>query len=230
MFLCITYAVLARRQTRFWENSYDLWARAVAVDPHCVLGRTNLGMLERQAGNIQTAIDHYEAALEVEPDSPILLNNYANALRYDPQRKGEAIGIMRRAVSLRPKQPDLHYTLANMLAEDGATREAIAEFHKCIKLKSEQPHPKYYRALGQVYHRTRKLDAAEEAYEKSLELELRLNPKGPGVIHAYDRLGFIKLDRREPDKAITYFRKILDLDPDNKGARRGLLLAQRLTQ
>lgn len=222
-----TYAVLAYRQSRFWIDSHALWSRAVQVDPHCVLARTNLGMLERQAGRIDTALAHYEAAIEVDPTDVILLNNYAHALRQDPARLDQAIGIMRRAVKFQPKMPDLHFTLANALIDAGQVDEAEAELHECVRLKWSQPHPKYHRALGKIYLARGDLDAAQREYERALELELLLDPRGAGVINAYDQLGWIMLQRGQREAAIGWYQRILEIDPDNAGARRGIAKARQ---
>ncbi|HRX86194.1 MAG TPA: tetratricopeptide repeat protein [Phycisphaerae bacterium] len=236
--LCVTYATLAWRQTRIWHDSHALWTHAVRVDPHCVLARSNLGMLERQAGHLEQAIANYEAAIAVDPQDPILLNNYAYALRQYPDRQKEAIEILRRAVSLSPKMPDLHFTLANALIDSGRLDEAIAELHKCIQLDHAQPRPKYHRALGEIYFTRLQeegradpelLDKAEAQFKRALTLELKLNPRGPGVVNACYRLGWIAIFRNQRDAAIGYFQRILDIDPDNRGGRSGLKRAQNLT-
>lgn len=227
--LCATYAALALQQSKIWNDSYTLWSHAVEVDPHCVLARNNLGMLERQRNNVDTAIAHYEAALEVDPADPIVLNNYANALRQDPARLAEAIEIFRRAVALRPKMPELHYALASALIDAGMLDDAVAELNTCVRLHRDQPRPKYHRALGRIHLSRKNYDAAEKEYQRALALELRLDSRGVGVIDAYDRLGWISLYRKQPAEAARWFNRILEIDPQNRSALTGLARAQSLT-
>jgi protein O-GlcNAc transferase len=198
------------------------------MDGNCVLARSNLGMLERQKGNVAKAIEHYEAAFKLNPRDAILLNNYAYALRQDPARLGEAIEILRQAVALRPKFPDLRFTLGNALKDAGEVDAAIVEFNRCLQLHRKQPRPKYHRALGTIYLERRELDKAKHHYEQALALELRLDPRGKGVINAHDRLGRIMLFRENPDAAIGHFRAILEIDPNNNPAKRGIQAAERL--
>jgi Tfp pilus assembly protein PilF len=226
--LAAVYASLAFEQTRIWQNSYSLWSHAVEMDGNCVLARSNLGMLERQKGNVAKAIEHYEAAFKLNPRDAILLNNYAYALRQDPARLGEAIEILRQAVALRPKFPDLRFTLGNALKDAGEVDAAIVEFNRCLQLHRKQPRPKYHRALGTIYLERRELDKAKHHYEQALALELRLDPRGKGVINAHDRLGRIMLFRENPDAAIGHFRAILEIDPNNNPAKRGIQAAERL--
>jgi tetratricopeptide (TPR) repeat protein len=226
--ICITFAVLAFQQSKIWHDSYTLWTHAVKVNPNCVLARSNLGMLERQKDNVPTAIEHYQAAIAVDPTDFILLNNYANAVRQDPTRLGEAIEIMHRAIKLQPKMPDLRYTIADMLRESGDLDGAIAQLKHGIKLNGSRVRPKYHRRLGEIYAQMQRFDAAEDQYQIALKAEMRINPKGVGVLDAHRRLGWVKLKQRDYPAAIDHFEKALSLDENDRSARQGLLRARKL--
>ena len=226
--ICSIFSVLTWRQTEIWHNSRSLWSHAVRIDPECVMARTNLGLLERQAGNIDKAIEHYEAAIAVDPNDAILLNNLAVALRQDPDRRGEAIEIMKKAVSLEPEHPDLHFALASELKEAGQIEQAISELQTCIRLKKGQP--KYHRGLGRIYMARGNYPAARKHYEKALALEMKLNPRGRGVINALDRLGRISIAQDRSPEGISYFEKILEIDPDNQPAIKALKSLRRGTR
>ena len=222
--VCATYAELAWRQTLVWHDSRSLWTHAIQVDPRCVMARTNLGLLERQAGNVAEAIKHYKAALEVDPNDAILVNNLAVAVREDPQRQEESIELSRRAVALQPKLPDLHFTLAESLRKAGRLEEALVELKKCTRLKSRQP--KYHRAMGKIFIARKQYKEAEERYKLVLQFELQLDPRGKFVIDALERLGRIMLAQGRSNEAAAYFERILALDPDNQWAQRGLTRAR----
>ena len=224
--LCLLFATLAWKQSHIWKDSRALWTHAVNVDPHCVLARSNLGMLERQAGNIDEAIKHYEAAIAIDPTDAILLNNLAVAVKQDPNRLAESIEISRRAVEIMPKHPDLHFALATSLQQAGSVDEAIAELNVCLRLKPGQP--KYHRGLGKIFIRTRQYSEAEKHYAKALELELKLNPRGMGVINALDRLGYISLATGRKELGISYYQRILEIDPQNGPANRAIAKARQI--
>ncbi len=226
--ICGVFSVLTWRQAGIWHNSRSLWTHAVKIDPECVMARTNLGLIERQAGNIDKAIEHYEAAIAVNPNDSILLNNLAVALRQDPARRGEVIEIMKKAVRLEPEHPDLHFALASELKEAGQIDRAISELQKCIQLKAGQP--KYHRGLGTIYMDKRDYPAAREHYEKALALEMKLNPRGRGVINALDRLGRISIAQNRAQEGAGYFEKILEIDPDNRPAINALKSLRRGTR
>ncbi len=222
LLLIPTYAVLAYRQSKIWQSSHALWTHAVRADPQCVLARTNLGMLERQANHLDAAIAHYQAALAIDPDDAILLNNYAVALQQRPGGLDKAIDVLQQAVDVMPDHPDLHYSLGSALRKAGRLDDAIAEFHTCVRLRDEQPTPRYHRALGEIYRQQRRLNAARQEYERALQLERRLNPRGLGVINALDRLGRIAAAQGHTDEAIAYFERLLEVEPDNGPAQRML--------
>ena len=225
--LATGFGVLTWRQTQVWHDSYALWSHTVKVDPRCVLARTNLGMLERQAGNVEAAIAHYQAAREVRPDDYILLNNLAVAIRTDPTRIDESIAVSREAVALQPKHPDLHFSLASALQQAGRIDEAIEQFNICVRLRGK---PKYHRALGRIYMKQRRLESARVQYESALKLERKLDPRGRGAINALDRLGWIALRQERLDDAANRFQSILDLDPGNVGAQKGLQQVSRIRE
>jgi tetratricopeptide (TPR) repeat protein len=177
-------------------------------------------MLERQAGNVEVAIEHYRAGMKVDPTNVKLIHNLAVALREDPARMDESIALLRQAVALLPGLPDPHYALATYLDELGKTEEAVIHFRKAVDLKSGVP--KYHRGLGQVYLRTKQYELAEAQFQRALALEWKLNPRGMGVIQALDRLGQIAASTGKPDAAIDYYSRILTIDADNRPAQRAL--------
>ena len=228
LMLCGTFAFLTWRQTQVWHDSRSLWEHAVEIDPRCVLCQSNLGLLERQSGRVDEAIRHYRAAYEVDPEDPVVLNNLAVALREDPQHTEEAIDLLRKAVELSPAYPDLRYSLARALEDAGHLDEALEHFKAAVHLKSGVP--KFHRGLAQLHFTRGELDAARKQYERALELDRRLDPRSLGVIHNLDRLARIALRQNQPDLAAQRFREILDIDPDNGPALRGLAQLEKPNQ
>jgi Tfp pilus assembly protein PilF len=218
--VCVVLAVMTWGQTRVWHDSWALWNHAVKVDPQCVLCRTNLGMLEREAGHVDEAIRQYQAAYEIDPSDPVLLNNLAVALRQDPKRLDQAIEILRKAVRLSPKFADLHYSLAKALEESGAVDEAEEEFLQAIRWKSGVP--KFHRGLGELYYSQRRYGDAAKQYRRALKYDRALDPRSRGVINDLDRLARIAWQQGRQDDAIRFFREILEIDPDNGPALRGI--------
>ncbi|MEZ5501371.1 MAG: PEP-CTERM system TPR-repeat protein PrsT [Halioglobus sp.] len=76
-----------------------------------------------QANNQQGARAQYLAALQVEPDNIVTLNNLAWSLRHASPKK--ALGYIRRATGIAPGQPELLDTLAVIESLNGNHKAAL---------------------------------------------------------------------------------------------------------
>jgi tetratricopeptide (TPR) repeat protein len=231
LIIVATFATLTWKQSKHWKDSYALWSHAVDVEPECAIAQMNLGLLEKQNGNIDKAIEHYEISRRIDPNNPLILTNLSLALReklpdnaqpadYDP-----LIELHQQAIAIQPHLPDLYFAMGNTLVEAGRFDEALAALRKCVTLRTSAgqiAHPKYHRALGTVYMRLKQWDNASLEYEAALKLETNMNPKGMGVINALDRLGRIREEQGRRKEAAAYFRRLLEIDPDNGPATRWL--------
>ncbi len=217
-------AVLTWKQSTHWKNSYTLWAHSVEVEPECALAQMNLGLLEKQQGNIDVAISHYEKSRQIEPNNAPLLANLALALRQklpenpQPSDYDRLIELHKEAIAIQPHLPDLYFAMGNTLVEAGKNDEALAALRKCVQVRKKAgqiAHPKYHRALGTLYMKLKQWDNASLEYESALKLETNMNPNGRGVINALDRLGHIREAQGRRKEAAAYFRRLLEIDPDN---------------
>jgi tetratricopeptide (TPR) repeat protein len=71
---------------------------------------------------------------------------------------------------------------------------------------------KKYNALGTLYVRAGMYEEAKKEYSRSA---------GTGSVPAMVNLGNIAILEREPASAVSWFRKALEIEPDNKGAKAG---------
>ena len=233
------YALLAHAQARVWQDSKSLWTQVLRVDPGNIMAHTNLGMLLRTSGDIPGAIKHYTTALARKPDDAILLNNLAYAIRMDTsrpprQRLEDALVYAERAVHSAPKHPDMRYAYGRLLIDLGRFDEGVAELKRSVRLK-----PKYvkgYRGLaeaflrrGQKTHDSVMLRQADANYRITLKLEREIDPKSRYVINALDRLARVAELSGRPDAAMGYYRKLLQIDPGNGPAKRGIARIRKAT-
>ncbi|NOX59867.1 MAG: tetratricopeptide repeat protein [Planctomycetes bacterium] len=226
-----TLGMLTWEQSKKWHNSYALWSHAVSVEPECALAQMNLGLLEKQRGNVDTAIEHYRISFALDPDNAELVVNMSLALKENlpddasPSEYDDIIATQRKAVAMRPRMPGLYFALGSTLNDASRFDEAVLVLRKCIQLRTsagQVSHPKYHRALGTAQMRLRKWDEAATQYEKALELETKMDAKGRGVINALDRLGRIREAQGKRKEAAAYFRRILEIKPRNGPALRWL--------
>ncbi|MEN9890659.1 MAG: hypothetical protein RLY78_954 [Pseudomonadota bacterium] len=112
----------------------DDWLRQQPKDPGF---RVHLGDMAMARQDPAAAEALYRQAQSLAPDSPLVLNNLAQALAQ--QKKPGATALARRAVSLAPEQPALLDTLAECLAAESRWSEAADTQSKAVRLAPEDP-------------------------------------------------------------------------------------------
>ncbi|HSZ83290.1 MAG TPA: tetratricopeptide repeat protein, partial [Polyangia bacterium] len=78
-----------------------------------------------------------------------------------------AIAALRKAITLRPDDADLHFDLAVVFRRERKTDEAIAEYR--LALDRDPKLAKAYYDLGIMYSQEKKAAAAKEAFENYLK-------------------------------------------------------------
>ena len=87
-------------------------------------------------GQIDEAIDYYNQALTVRPDSESARDNLGLLLA-SVGRLPEAIANFQHALSLQPQLADAHYSLALTLQSQGLLSEAIDHYLHAIELRPD---------------------------------------------------------------------------------------------
>jgi putative PEP-CTERM system TPR-repeat lipoprotein len=109
----------------------------VKEHPRDVAFRANLGDRAIAAKDYPTAIAHYRAALEVQPNNPLILNNLAWVL--GQTKHPQALEYAETANRLAPDQPALMDTLAGILADAGKFDRALPLMERAVSLAPQQP-------------------------------------------------------------------------------------------
>jgi tetratricopeptide (TPR) repeat protein len=107
-------ALVTSAQLKYWKNSFTLFERALQVE------ESSYGTGNRAAGYLS------ESLINV-PNSPIIYNNFGNALR-QMGRLDEAIKYYRFALRLDPSFLLSSYNLGQSLTEKGEYEEAIEQY------------------------------------------------------------------------------------------------------
>jgi tetratricopeptide (TPR) repeat protein len=93
-------------------------------------------------------MEHYQKALEIQPQYAEAHNNLGNVLR-QKGRVDEAIIQYQKAVEIEPDFAMAHYNLGMVLAQKGLADEAIAQFKETLRFKPDDTNAKeWLRRLG----------------------------------------------------------------------------------
>jgi tetratricopeptide (TPR) repeat protein len=170
-------------QTSYWKNSEMLWNHALAITTNNDMAHNSLGDLFLRRGKLESAISHFEEALEIRSRTGAAHYNLGgalieNALASALARKGrlsEAIGHYEKAMKLRPNYGDPYFNLGSVLFQQGRVDDAIAQWQKAV---ATQPNDAgFHTALGEVFLKCGLQKDAIGEYEHAA----RISPHDPVI-------------------------------------------------
>jgi tetratricopeptide (TPR) repeat protein len=215
--LLLVLGLLSWNRTLVYEDPQTLWRDTLAKNPACWMAHNNLGVLLRQQGQIDAAMDEYEQALRFNPDYPEAHNNLGITLATKGQTD-EAIHEFRESLRLKPDYAEAHANLGHALALKGQIDEVISQYQEAIRLKPELAGIR--NSLGIMLEKKGKFDEAIRQFQEAVHLQ-------PDYPQAQNNLGnALRYQGRYPE-AIPCFQRCIRLQPRYAGAYFGLADAFR---
>lgn len=134
--LLLACATLTFRQCRSYASAEKLYRDTLARNPSAWMPHNNLANLLVRRGQIDEAIIHYRAALELRPAYLEARYNLGNALLHGGDIHG-AIAQCEAAVALNANSAEAHNNLANALKEAGEFQAALEHYETAHALQPE---------------------------------------------------------------------------------------------
>ena len=158
-----------------------------------------------QQGKPEEAVREWRKALEMDPEDPAALSNFATAL--DAAGKpDDALSQIRKALELDPDNYKSYTNFGVLLQKMGRLDEAVAALTKAIELNPDDA--KAESSLGGVLLNQGKADEAMAHLKKALEID-------PVNSDANNNLGGLYARAGRFAEAIPLFRKSLEAEPDS---------------
>jgi Tfp pilus assembly protein PilF len=138
--------------------------------PPSIQNYWKLAMLWQRLEKPEEVVASYRAALELEEESTLVLNNLASILGKDPMTRQEALQLIDRALDLEPNSPILLDTKALILLEQG-TSESLQEAKMLLERATEiDPSLRNHQLhLAVAYLRSGEEEKAASILEQSLQ-------------------------------------------------------------
>ncbi len=174
-----------------------------ATSPQQAKSLNNLGLKQREEGNLSAARNCFEQAVALDPRHVGALNNLGNTLRHDG-RLEEAVETYRRALQVDPQYARAYLNLGHTLAELGRELEAGGCFRRALKID-----PLFVEAgvgLGMVFKEQGRFDEAVACFEQALKLD-------PRCSLAFNGLGLVQRERDDLNAALACYQHALSIDP-----------------
>jgi len=184
-----------------------------------------LGETERQLKNPARAVELTRQALQAD-QSLAQARYYLGLALFDLGRRDEAIKELERVVQSGANVVDPYLALGTAYLEAGRTAEALKALGEATRIDPARPEP--HIQLARAYRSKGLLDRAEA----QLALAAPKNRQTTQAAYDYQRQqveldfhlerGLIKLQRGQLVAAGDAFKRVLEMDPNNEPATRGL--------
>jgi cellulose synthase operon protein C len=181
---------------------------------------------EQKSGDAQAAAEDYRNALSLKPTNSDAEEALAGALM-QAGNHADAVGILKREVATNPENDAAWRNLFLAQAQMGDWRETLATSQKMPKNVEArlETDPDYLRFLIQGYLATGRKSEADRATDRALSLPLPNHGRDLPIDKQMQFAALLMTVRRfEP--ALSLYRQVLDVDPENAGAWRALVGAE----
>jgi tetratricopeptide (TPR) repeat protein len=208
---------LSWQHCQVFRDNETIWQDTIAKNPACWMAHNNLGLLLRENGDVQGAIQHYESAIQIKPDYDEAHYNLGNVFS-QTGRLQDAIMHYKQALQIRPDYLAVHNNLAFALIQVGKVQDAIAHLEEAVRLNSNSAEAHFN--LGLALANQGKPDEAIGQIGAALQLN-------PGYVQAHYIVAILLAKRGKNDDAIAHMQSALKLEPGSEKFRGALESLQR---
>ncbi len=217
------------------DRAIEEFERLAAANPALPRIHYNLGMLRSRTGDDARAAADYEKEIALD-DSFAPAHNNLGRIRFERGDLRLAERSFRKALKADPNYIHAINNLGLVYLEQEDATRALAEFSRALEIDpayepaarnialareiSSNPARTLTR-MGQFYYAQDNLDKAERLFIRALSHD-------PRHAAAIGNLGVVALRRGMREEAIRRFREVLEIAPDDEGARRHLALAEAM--
>lgn len=201
----VPLALSTAQQTTHWRNTETLFVHTLAVTTGNFMAHNNLGIALAERGRADEAMQHYAAAVDINPTWPEARNNLGNALASRRDYVG-AEAQYRTALQIRPNFPSARYNLGLALAYQGRLEEAITEYRRALAAQPNNPTTHY--SLGDSLERLGHLESATEHFQAAVQI-------APGHDAARRRLARLLGQLGRLEEAIAHDTELLRRMPSD---------------
>jgi tetratricopeptide (TPR) repeat protein len=183
------------------EKQYQ---QIIGVYPKNPLGHYKLGALKTRQKNYEQAVKAFDRALAIDPGRMDVFTAQIRTLMAMGKTK-RAIARCRQRLKESPDNAFLHNMLGEIYLNQKAYSKAAKAFNRTIDLAPNLIQP--YRNLARTYTVQGKTGEAIQQIEE----RLRANP---GAIRLAFLMGLLCEANNDTEKAITYYRQVMEKAPD----------------
>lgn len=205
--LVLALAFASHGYARIFRSEESLWSYTLRRNPQAWAAHYNLGTALARAGRWEEAIQHFDQALGLKPDSADAQNNLGVALLH-LNREQEALGHVQQALIIKPDYPDAQTNLGNILARMGRLEDAMDHYAQALRIDPgfAAAHVNWGNALA----RAGRISEAIDHYHFALR-------SAPGSAVAHFDFGATLAEQGRLQEAVDQYAQALRIEPEDAG-------------
>ena len=141
--ITVVFSLLTVAQIGYWQNSYLLFSRALAVVERNWLAHNNLGILLSQHNRNEEAIAHFQESVRLNPRGGVGYRNLGNSLQM-AGRSLEAIEAFNQAAWINPLDAESHFRLGYAYLMGGNLDLAYQQYRLLLPLDPANARALFY--------------------------------------------------------------------------------------
>ncbi len=214
-FFLVLLGFLTWRQTAEYHNLFALYTATLEKNPRCWMAHYNLGIVLKEQGEADQAVEHYRQAVALRPDYAEAHYNLGRLL-VERGQLNDAIVHYEKAAAINPADAEAQNNLGVTLFGIGRADDAIAHYQKALEIR-----PDYAEAscnLANVLIAKGDFEGAIARYTACLAIM-------PDQEEAQYNLAGALLHTGRADEAIVEYQKVLKMHPESADAHANLGIA-----
>ena len=195
------------------KEAEDLLRAFVANTKQYPTARLEAGDFYRRVGKLDEALALYQQGLESNRDRRKDYLQRIVGVRLEQDRIPEATAALETVLKEYPNDPEAGASRAELRMATGKPeemRKAVAEFNNLLKQTPNNNEIRY--SLGRAYRQIGQDSDARACFQEIL----RRDPKHRKALR---EMADLEIRDQKPDEALQYAERLLELDPNNVGAR-----------
>ncbi|KFM60435.1 Transmembrane and TPR repeat-containing protein 1, partial [Stegodyphus mimosarum] len=185
-----------------WKNRESLFTSGLTSVPHNAKVHYNFANLQKDLGNVDTAVEHYRMALSLWPNHASAHNNLGTLLT-DVK---EAENHFKQALLINSHHPRALFNLASLYSKQGRIQVAQELLQRAVELDKE--FIEAYSSLANIHAERGRLEDAETLHLKALSMD-------PNNADSYNNYGTFLQKSGRAEEAVQQYRQAMRLQPNH---------------
>jgi tetratricopeptide (TPR) repeat protein len=218
-----------------WEQAaISALEQLAATHPTFGQAHYDLAVLFHKTGQPDKSLNHFKKAVECEPENAGFLKSLADFYFGAQENAEEALLVYKRFLEKQPEDSEVLFVAGNLSVVLHQFDEAVDYYQRLLKIEpwhtdalesldkiKRHLEEKVQKNPEELYGRAQELVAAQDLKTAVAVLE-ELIALDSGYEKAYNDLGVLYHRLEDNDRALTHYRRAVELDPYNRTFQKNL--------